>query len=399
TELNKMSEQLVEKIENSDITIDDIKKFIDEVDSIEEKHEQKDGTNTDRNLEMNKNRNCIDPIEDIKNIDHCLISEVNGEKEIKGIIGFNEINNPMEDLEKEGYLKEFLKLVKDAQNAMKDRLFILEKGTSFQKLTEGKEDRQVKEARIEKESMKPVDLSYNNILRTYSNLITRIKFIFRDFRNQVDIDNFQKMGRLNSKFIKAITSEYKYQKCFSRKIRQKELKLLLLVDISGSMKGKKLESAKIAMIMLCEALYEIAQLRIVLFTGDYDAINILLKDFDDNPDPKKFDKFGCHANVCSNLDGVSLKHEAAKLEKGIVIIVISDGQPAGAGNYGLNNAIKEIHEVKKAFKVFAFSIDAKGDYLDQLYDKNWILTSSSNKTDLGDKLVKFCKLVVKEFFR
>ena len=35
----------------------------------------------------------------------------------------------------------------------------------------------------------------------------------------------------------------------------------------------------------------------------------------------------------------------------------------------------------------------------QLYDKNWILTSSSNKTDLGDKLIKFCKLVVKDFFR
>ena len=74
-------------------------------------------------------------------------------------------------------------------------------------------------------------------------------------------------------------------------------------------------------------------------------------------------------------------------------------QPAGSGNYGLNDATKEIHDVKKIFNVFAFSIDAKGDYLDKLYDKNWILTKSSDKTDLGDKLIKFCRLVVKEFFR
>ncbi|MCK4286657.1 MAG: hypothetical protein KAX18_10670, partial [Candidatus Lokiarchaeota archaeon] len=254
--------------------------------------------------------------------------------------------------------------------------------------------------RIENETMKSIELSYNQIIKDFKNLIARIKFIFRDFKNQIDIDSFQKRGRLNSKFIKAVTSDYKYKKCFSRKIKQKELKILLLVDISGSMKGIKLECAKIAMIMLCEALYEIAQLRIVLFTGDYDAINILLKDFNEKPDPKKFDKFGCHGSVCSNLDGISLKYEAAKLEKNVLIIVMSDGQPAGSGNYGLNDAIKEIHDIMKVFKVFAFSIDAKGDYLDKLYDKNWILTKSSDKkTDLGDKFIKFCRLVVKEFFR
>ena len=67
--------------------------------------------------------------------------------------------------------------------------------------------------------------------------------------------------------------------------------------------------------------------------------------------------------------------------------------------YGLNDAIKQIHDVRKIFKVFAFSIDAKGDHLNQLYGKNWILTDSSDLTDLGEKLVKFCRLVSKEFFR
>jgi uncharacterized protein YegL len=94
-----------------------------------------------------------------------------------------------------------------------------------------------------------------------------------------------------------------------------------------------------------------------------------------------------------------MKHEAEKLEKDVLIIIISDGQPAESDNYGLYDAVKEIHDVKKAFNVFAFSIDAKGDYLDQLYEKNWVLTTVRDKTDLGDKLIKFCKLIVKEFFR
>jgi len=55
--------------------------------------------------------------------------------------------------------------------------------------------------------------------------------------------------------------------------------------------------------------------------------------------------------------------------------------------------------LKKKFKVYAFSIDAKGDYLNKLYGKDWILTKSSDRTDLAEKLTQFCKFVVKEFFR
>ena len=403
TELDLTSEKIIDKIKDSDLSTNDIERLIEEMDSIKEKINE--GSNFDiindfNNTEINDIEKLEQKLdsdrESTKDYDQDKIKEL-GEL-LTSVIDKEWVSK--EEIEKGNYLEEFIKIVKVAQNAMEDRLLTIDEGISFIKLSEGKGERKVAEARIENETMKSIELSYNQIIKDFKNLIARIKFIFRDFKNQIDIDSFQKRGRLNSKFIKAVTSDYKYKKCFSRKIKQKELKILLLVDISGSMKGIKLECAKIAMIMLCEALYEIAQLRIVLFTGDYDAINILLKDFNEKPDPKKFDKFGCHGSVCSNLDGISLKHEAAKLEKNVLIIVMSDGQPAGSGNYGLNDAIKEIHDIMKVFKVFAFSIDAKGDYLDKLYDKNWILTKSSDKkTDLGDKLIKFCRLVVKEFFR
>ncbi|MFX1343691.1 MAG: hypothetical protein ACFFAI_01190 [Promethearchaeota archaeon] len=399
TKLNATSEKLIEKIKETNLAIEDIEKLIEQVDAIKEKKKKK--TNFSNDL-----KDIIENIEEKINpelIGENLTSEnlINNLNCLDGlpVSILNELDIDKEDLEKIGYLEDFIRLVTDAQNAMEDRLSILEKGSSFQKLTEGNRERKVRDVRIENENMKVIGISYNQIIRTYKNLIARIKLIFRDFKNQIDIDNFQKRGRLNSKFIKAVTSDYKYKKCFSRKLKRKELKILLLVDISGSMSGIKLEAAKIAMIMLCEAIHEIAQLRIVLFTGDYDALNILLKDFNEKPDPKKFDKFGCHARVGSNLDGVSMKHEAEKLEKDVLIMIISDGQPAGSDNYGLYDAVKEIHDVKKLFNVFAFSIDAKGEYLDQLYDKNWILTTSKDRIDLGDKLIKFCKLVVKEFFR
>ncbi|GAG79293.1 unnamed protein product, partial [marine sediment metagenome] len=297
--------KLIEEIDSIKEKINDISNFdiSNELDNTEVNHSEKPGQ------KLNLKELCAKDYEQdkIQELGELLVSDFD-----KNLIS-------KEYAEKGNYLGEYIKIIKDAQNAMEDRILSIDEGINFIKLSEGKGERKVVEARIENETMKSIELSYNHIIKEFKNLIAKIKFIFRDFKNQIDIDSFQKRGRLNSKFIKAVTSDYEYRKCFSRKLKQKELKILLLVDISGSMQGKKLECAKIAMIMLCEALHEIAQLRIVLFTGDYDAINILLKNFNEKPDPKNFDKFGCHGRVSSNLDGISIKHEAAKLEKNVLI--------------------------------------------------------------------------------
>jgi len=145
--------------------------------------------------------------------------------------------------------------------------------------------------------------------------------------------------------------------------------------------------------------FYISKIKIVLFTGKYDALNILVKNFDEFLRPHKIDKFGCHSKEGQNIDGVSIKHEADKLEKDDIIIVISNGQPAANGGYNLNDAIPDIHFVRKKFKIFAFSIDSKGDYLNKMYGKDWVLTSSKNQADLGKKMIKFCQIITHEFFR
>ncbi len=397
SKLSSASEKVIEKIKDLDLNTADIEKLIEEVERDLKTESIKDDLKEALNsydFDVNKDEfKQLDSYEKLKLL--CQDNENLKAVEIEDLIAIlnNENQNNNTSLNDVNFINEISKLVCDSQTAMEGRLLLIENQDQFNET-----ERKVNDVYIENEDMRSIELSYNEIVKTHNGIITKLKYLFRDLRNQNDVDNSQKRGRLNNKFIKAVTSDFKYNKCFTRKITQKELKILMMVDISGSMAGIKLEAAKVAMVMLCESLYEIAQLRIVLFTGEYDALNIQLKDFEEYPDVKKFDKFGRHQRIGSNLDGVSLKHEAAKLEKNVLILMISDGQPAGT-QYGLNDAIKEIQDVKKKFKVYAFSIDAKGDYLNKLYGNDWILTKSSDRTDLAEKLTQFCKFVVKEFFR
>ncbi|MBY9002638.1 MAG: hypothetical protein KGD73_01580 [Candidatus Lokiarchaeota archaeon] len=300
---------------------------------------------------------------------------------------------------KDEYMKEISALVKKADSAMKERLLILggEKYHIYQ--NKGERERKVIDVKIETQKMCPDAMTYIQIKTKYHNIIKKMNLIFADLKNKASVDNFQKKGRLNNKFIKAITSDYQFNQCFTRKINNKELRLLLIVDISGSMKGVKIRAAKIAMVMLYEALEDLGNIRIVLFTGGYDALNILVKDFNEPLKLRYFDKFGCHTTSRQNLDGISIKHESQKLEKKDIIIVVSDGQPAADGGYSLVDAIPDIHDVRKRFKIFAFSIDSQGDYLNKMYGKDWILTSTRNELELGNKMLKFCQIIVKEFYR
>ncbi len=397
SELSSASEKVIEKIKDLDLNTADIENLIEEV---------------EQNLKSESKENNIGEILESSEFDSndILFKQSDSNEELTQIFQNRELpkgidfetmkamfkdenQRDIDSRRESGTIGEIVELLFDSQTAMERRLILIENQDQFNGTA-----RKINEVGIENEDMRSINLSYNEIVKTHKNVIIKLKNLFRDLRNQNNFDTSQKRGRLNNKFIKAVTSDFKYDKCFTRKINQKELKILLMVDISGSMAGIKLEAAKVAMVMLCESLYEIAQLRIVLFTGEYDALNIHLKDFEESPDIKKFDKFGRHHRIGSNLDGVSLKYEAAKLEKNVLILVISDGQPAGT-QYGLNDAIKEIQDVKKKYKVYAFSIDANGDYLNKLYGNNWILTKSSDRIDLAEKLTQFCKLVVKEFFR
>lgn len=301
-------------------------------------------------------------------------------------------------------IKPILKALEESKEVMEERLKTLERGTRRDLFDPSPltGNHPVIEARIEKENMRPISLKLQKIRMRYRIPINRMKTYFSNIKTHSGIDHYQKSGRPNNKLVRGYISQGQFSRFYSKKIPNKELRVLILVDISGSMAGSsRLPAAKTALIMLCDALEGIAKFRIVLFTGRKSAINILVKDFDEPLEAKKADLFGCHSNYGGNLDGVSIKHEAKKLREKDLIIVISDGQPASSG-YGLCNAIADIHDVRKKFKVFAFSLDANGDHLSKMYGKeghDWLVVKSRDTTELGLKMVSFCRIVAKEYLR
>jgi len=405
SKIDKSSEITIKELEKNDLTHEDLKELLNKIE-IKEEENQKDPTETEDFEKiidtLSKKSEIFDSFESKELDDHLedVVElkdvEKNSEKETYIPIEKEE-NNWDHSNAKKAVIDEILGLIEASDEEMKERFIRLESLTLKDEKNKKELSRKVLDTNIENEKMNPIDLTYKEILSLHNNMVNKIKNIFSTLHNEKEYDAFQNIGRLNKGFIKAISSNYTYKKCFTRKLNRKILKILLMVDISGSMRGIKLEAAKIAMILLCEALKDIALLRIVLFTGERDARNILVKDFNEQVQIKKFDLFGCHQFINSNLDGVSIQHEASKLEGNEIIIVISDGQPAGTG-YGLNDAIDEIQDVRKKFNVFAFSIDAEGEYLDKLYGKFWILAKSRQKTDLGEKMIQFSRIIVREYF-
>jgi len=425
TDLDKISEKLIEKLKNTKLNPEDLDDLEDLAEKLNPKG-NKSSKEKDRNQNKGKNKKNGKGDEKIdkesnKNNKSEDVKESN--KEIKNRTQDNELDDlikikfNLDDLKinlkprkedhisinnerkKDKFIKEICALVKKADNAMKERLLILGGGKYFISSSKCERERKVFDVKIESQKMCPDTMTYVQIKAKYHGIIKKMKSIFADLKNKAAVDTFQKKGRLNNKFIKAVTSDYQFKQCFTRKIIKKELRLLLIVDISGSMKGVKIRAAKIAMVMLYEALEDLAKVKIVLFTGGYDALNILVKDFNEPLKLNYFDMFGCHSTSRQNLDGISIKHESERLEKNDLIIVVSDGQPSADGGYSLFDAIPDIHDVRKRFKMFAFSIDSQGEYLNKMYNKDWILTNSRNEFELGNKMLKFCQIIVKEFYR
>jgi len=416
TDLDKISEKLIEKLKDTKLSPEDLD---DLEDSAEKLNPKGNKTSKEKDRAQNKNKKSgkgeekldkeRDKSEDVKESDKEIknSSQSDGLDDlIKKKFNLDDLKPRKEDLtsiknekKKDKFIAEIRNLVKNADDAMKERLLILGGGKYFIRSSKCERERKVIDVKIESQKMSPDTMTYVQIKSKYHGIIKKMKCIFADLKNKAAVDTFQKKGRLNNKFIKAITSDYQFKQCFTRKITNKELRLLLIVDISGSMKGVKIRAAKIAMVMLYEALEDLAKIKIVLFTGGYDALNILVKDFNEPLKLRYFDKFGCHSTSRQNLDGISIKHESERLEKNDLIIVVSDGQPSADGGYSLFDAIPDIHDVRKRFKMFAFSIDSQGEYLNKMYGKDWILTSSRNELELGNKMLKFCQIIVKEFYR
>jgi len=307
----------------------------------------------------------------------------------------DEVKRTLEEIE-----AEFNDFEEETEGMVKDAILKITYGARS-KINEGTV-RNVEEVMIENADMrKTIHHSYsydddltptNEIISKNLILIKKMENFFKTIKVSRNVRG-RKNGRLNTSVVRTIATDYRYDRCFTKKQRVEDPKITLMVDISGSMGGRKLNVAKTSMVLLAESLKDVCDLRIVLFCGQYDALNIVVKDFGKPINISNFDMFNRHNHQGSNIDGASVKFEAVKNKRG-VIIVVSDGQPAGS-SYGLQEAAIDMADARKLVKkIFAFSIDARGDYLDKLYPMNYTNVRSDKPMELTSKMLNFAKKVI-----
>lgn len=259
--------------------------------------------------------------------------------------------------------------------------------------------RAVKEEPIDEAYMdvNPSLISTKKIISDHHILIKKLEGYFKTIKTRRNLRS-QKSGRINNTVVRTVATNYDFDRCFTRKEIADQPKITLMIDISGSMGDRKLEAAKTSMVVLAESLKDVCNLRIVLFCGSYDALNVVVKDFGKPINHSYFDRFGHNHSYGSNIDGASVKYEALKNRSGIMIVV-SDGQPAGS-SYGLQEAAIDMNDARKLVKkIFAFSIEASGRHLDVLYPRNYTNVSTHNKMELTNKMLTFARQVVANLIR
>lgn len=122
----------------------------------------------------------------------------------------------------------------------------------------------------------------------------------------------------------------------------------ILVDGSGSMQGQKFKQAYRATSLLEEALGKFVPLKIAQFDVGNTVNHYIVKDFEQNKGNLSWAFVNNNRAGGGNMDGysirVALKELTKRNEKKKVLIILSDGQPAGNGCYYGGRAERDVKE-------------------------------------------------------
>ena len=167
---------------------------------------------------------------------------------------------------------------------------------------------------------------------------------------------------------------------FSKKAmpgNQKSLAVAVLVDESGSMSGQdRVTYARAAGIIIydfCKAMD--VPVLIMGHTDDGDVQLFTYTDFDSIDNRDRYRLMDMSAR-CGNRDGAALRYVAERLQKqpedNKLLLIISDGQPAGSGGYIGSAAEADLRGIRKEFvnkgmMFVAAAIGADKENIERIY--------------------------------
>lgn len=172
-----------------------------------------------------------------------------------------------------------------------------------------------------------------------------------------------------------------------------DLAVTLLIDESGSMKGFRINAAKITSIILqnfCESLdipLQIAGHYSSSLTVRYDVY----KDFNESDGKDKYRICQITNSDNGNRDGAALQFAGELLlkrpERNKLLILISDGQPAALNYYG-EESFKDLRNIKKRLlnkgvTLFAAAIGDDKEQIKTIYNDNFLDITDLEKLPLN----------------
>ena len=213
--------------------------------------------------------------------------------------------------------------------------------------------------------------------------------------------NGLKNGQIHDAALSRIITD---QKVFKKTIMgiEKKARLAVLIDLSGSMCGQKVQDAMAAAYMLAEACEKIkVPISIMGHNTGCREVNLFhFVEYENCMKKTAKEKILAAKAGGANHDGLAIFHTATDLVRHrkpgeqLVLLVISDGAPAGINNYWGEVADKDIQNITGAFekqynvKTIGIGIGDDVEHVPNIY-KNYLLVPNVDK--LGNELLKVLK--------
>ncbi|MGB9681208.1 MAG: cobaltochelatase CobT-related protein, partial [Minisyncoccia bacterium] len=253
------------------------------------------------------------------------------------------------------------------------------------KTEEEKRELEKKLEQMRRERMTEYDKVYEEVADIINSLYVRLKKFFLPERHPKWRKNYPSGSRLDlDKAMQAEADPRYLEKIWERKTipHKFDYRFSILVDLSGSMQGEKIEETFKGVVVLAEVLeklgiqYEILgfQDTIIPYKGFRERLDKRLRDNLSIAKNEPSDK-GVHNQAAWNSDGYCLKQAYERLEqnkgKNNFLIVLSDGLPApdsehSGPEYELSEVVKKILQ-ERNIKLIGIGLGPDTEYVKDYY--------------------------------
>ena len=245
--------------------------------------------------------------------------------------------------------------------------------------------------------------AYRRVKRLYSSQIHSFSQKMKKIALEEESRSWEKRGSLHiGRYAETASTSVNI---FSKKTQKdrRNGKILIMLDISGSMDGKKIVAARNALVCITEGLTSAnIPVKVITFHNDYSSggTRVIHNHYINYKGglTNKASLMTIHAGG-DNFDGYSIRYGVSNLLKErtdhTLMIVISDGQPAcryyGSMASGIADTKAAVVEAKRKTRVIGIGIDADLSVLKSFYKDTFV-----EMTDMSSLMTNLSRLIEKE---